>query len=175
MLLQQIEQDRAGLAAIAFQAINTGEVQIGLVESGCNADTFLKLGDGIVATARAQIQNPEIIQGLGIIGAQFQSIFADTRKRDPYRRFGRRPWLGCNWPRPPGDARRRPAAKLRARRPSASAGDRHCPDFRARSNNRGSRAALLENIRWRRPFVLREWPEARGCSRRWGRCRDNWR
>ncbi len=75
MLLQEIEQNRAGLVAIAFQAINTGEVQIRLVESGCDADTFLELGDGIVATARAQIQNSEIIQGLGIIGTQFQSIF----------------------------------------------------------------------------------------------------
>jgi hypothetical protein len=55
MLLEQCAQDIPSLVRATLNAIDSREVEIGLVESGRDPDALLELLNGLVAAVRAEI------------------------------------------------------------------------------------------------------------------------
>src|SRR5579863_7916518 len=73
MLFQELVKNGSGFFAIAFDGIDAGQVQIRLIEARSNANAFFECSHRLVASARAQIQHPEIIERFRVVLSKLQS------------------------------------------------------------------------------------------------------
>lgn len=68
MLFEKIEKDSAGFFGIAFEIVEASEIQIRLIECGCDADRFLEAVFRLSLAVSAEIEDAEIIEGFRIVG-----------------------------------------------------------------------------------------------------------
>ncbi len=74
MLFEKFEQQGASLLRRVFQDIDASQIEIRLIEGGRHANALLKSRDRVIASIGAQIQNPQIIQCLGVVGPKLECL-----------------------------------------------------------------------------------------------------
>jgi hypothetical protein len=61
ILFQKFEQDGSRFVRRAFNGIDSGEIQVRLIEGRCHSHAFLEAGDGLISPLGAQIKYSEIV------------------------------------------------------------------------------------------------------------------
>ena len=83
MLFEQFLEDSPGFFPIALDGVDSGEIQVSLIEAGRNADALFEAAHRFVAPLSSKIQHSAIIQSFRVSGAELQAPAPDIRKRGP--------------------------------------------------------------------------------------------
>src|SRR5258708_2906503 len=68
MLLQKLEKNSARFRHISLEGIESGKIQVRLIESWRNTDGFFKAFLRFLRPLRSQIENAKVVEGFGVRG-----------------------------------------------------------------------------------------------------------
>ena len=82
MALEQLLQHCPRSLLVAFNCMNTSQVQVGLVKIRSNSNRLFETRDRLVTAVRSQVENPKIVQSFGIARTARSAACSKSNARD---------------------------------------------------------------------------------------------
>src|SRR5882762_393298 len=74
MMLQQVREDKPSLEWVAFQSVDPGQIEVGLIKIGRNPNALLKTRNGFISAASAQVEHAQVVEGFRVSGTGLEGL-----------------------------------------------------------------------------------------------------